>query len=85
VTGADDMLWSRASVALIRDPAKGRVQSYQEGSADENGLFLLRGVATGKYILVALLDDPPRDYYDADRLAAGCATGISVEVEESGQ
>jgi hypothetical protein len=85
VIGADDTLWSRASVALIPDPPKGRVQSYQEGSADENGSFLLRGVAPGKYILVAWLDDPPCDYYDSDRLAGCRATGISVEVEESVQ
>ncbi|MGA3188915.1 MAG: carboxypeptidase regulatory-like domain-containing protein [Bryobacteraceae bacterium] len=85
VLGADDMLWSRASVALIPDPPKGRVQSYQEGSADENGLFLMRGVAPGKYILVAWLDDPPCDYYDPDGLASCRATGMSVEVQEAGE
>jgi hypothetical protein len=58
VLGSDDGLWSRASVALIPDPPGGRVQSYREGGADENGLFLIRGVAPGKYILVAWLDDP---------------------------
>jgi hypothetical protein len=85
VLGSDDTLWSRASVALIPDPPRGRVQSYQEGSADENGLFLMRGVAPGRYILVAWLDDPPCDYYDPDGLAGCRATGMSVEVEEAGQ
>jgi hypothetical protein len=85
VLGADDTLWSRASVALIPDPAKGRVQSYQEGSADENGLFVISGVAPGRYILVAWLDDPPCDYYDPDGLA-GCRTiGMSVDVQQGGQ
>jgi hypothetical protein len=85
VLGSDDTLWNRASVALIPDPPRGRVQSYQEGSADENGLFLMRGVAPGRYILVAWLDDPPCDYYDPDGLAGCRATGMSVEVEEAGQ
>jgi hypothetical protein len=85
VMGTDDSLWSRASVALIPDPPKGRVQSYQEGSADENGLFQLRGVAPGKYILVGWLDDPPCDYYDPDGLANCRAAGMSVEVQEAGE
>lgn len=82
--GSDDSLWSRASVALIPDLPAGRVQSYQEGAADENGLFLFRGVAPGKYILVAWLDDPPCDYYDPDGLARCRAMGMSVEVQEAG-
>jgi hypothetical protein len=85
VLGWDDSLWSRASVALIPDPPKGRVQSYREGAADENGLFLLRGVAPGKYILVGWLDEPPCDYYDPDGLAACRATGMNVEVQEAGE
>jgi len=85
VLGPDDSLWSRASVALIPDPPAGRVQSYREGAADENGLFLFRGVAPGKYILVGWLDEPPCDYWDPDSLANCRATGISVEVQEAGE
>jgi Carboxypeptidase regulatory-like domain len=85
VMGSDDSLWSRASVALIPDPPRGRVQSYQEGAADENGLFQLRGVAPGKYILVGWLDEPPCDYYDADGLANCRAAGMSVEVQQAGE
>jgi hypothetical protein len=85
VLGVDDTLWSRASVALIPDPPKGRVQSYQEGAADENGSFLMRGVAAGKYILVAWLDDAPCDYNDPDGIAGCRAAGLSVEVQEAGQ
>jgi hypothetical protein len=85
VLGVDDTLWSRASVALIPDPPKGRVQSYQEGAADENGSFLMRGVAAGKYILVAWLDDAPCDYNDPDGTAGCRAAGLSVEVQEAGQ
>ena len=85
VLGADDSLWSRANVALIPDPPNGRVQSYREGSADENGLFLLPGVAPGKYILIAWLDDPPCDDYDPDGLAGCRAAGMSVEVQQAGE
>ncbi len=85
VRGSDDSLWSRASVALIPDPPKGRVQSYREGAADENGVFVLRGVAPGKYILIAWLDEAPCDYYDPDGLATCRATGMSVEVQAGGE
>lgn len=85
VLGPDDSLWSRASVALIPDPPKGRVQSYREGAADENGLFLIRGVVPGKYVLVAWLDDPPCDYYDPDGLEGCRAAGMSIEVHDAGE
>jgi hypothetical protein len=83
VLGSDDSLWSRASVALIPDPPGGRVQSYREGAADENGLFVLRGVAPGRYLLIAWLDEPPCDYYDPDGLVRCRATGMSVEMEKA--
>jgi hypothetical protein len=85
VLGSDDSLWSRANVMLIPDPPKGRVQSYREGSADENGLFLLRGVMPGKYILAGWLDEPPCDYYDPDGLANCRAAGMSIEVQQAGE
>jgi hypothetical protein len=85
VLGSDDSLWSRANVAIIPDPPKGRVQSYREGSADENGLFLIRGVAPGKYILVGWLDDQPCDIYNPDSLASCRAAGMSIEVQQGGE
>jgi hypothetical protein len=85
VLGPDDSLWSRASVALIPDPPRGRVQAYQIGAADENGVFVMNGVAPGKYILAAWLDDPPCDYFDPDGLAPCKAAGLSIDVQEAGQ
>jgi hypothetical protein len=85
VLGSDDSLWSRAGMALIPDPPKGRVQSYREGASDENGLFQFRGVAPGRYILIAWLDEPPCEYYDPDGLASCREVGMSVEVQESGE
>jgi hypothetical protein len=83
--GSDDSVWSRANIALIPDPPKGRVQSYRESSADENGVFVIRAVAAGRYILIAWLDDPPCDYYDPDGLAVCRATGLGIEVPEAGE
>jgi protocatechuate 3,4-dioxygenase beta subunit len=85
VLGSDDSLWNRASVALIPDPPGGRVQSYREGATDENGLFALRGVAPGRYILVAWLEEAPCDYYDPTALANCRAAGMEVEVQEAGE
>lgn len=85
VLGSDDSLWSRASIALIPDPPAGRVQSYREGAADENGIFQFHGVAPGKYVLLAWLDTPPCDYYDPDALPTCRAAGQSVEVQQSGE
>jgi Carboxypeptidase regulatory-like domain len=85
VLGSDDSLWSRASVALIPDPPVGRVQSYREGAADENGLFLIHGVAPGKYILVTWLDDAPCDYYDREDLGGCRAVGMTVWVQQASQ
>lgn len=85
VLGSDDSLWSRASVALIPDPPAGRVQSYKESAADENGLFHFRGVAPGKYVVVAWLDDPPCDYYDPDAILSCRAAGASVDVRQAGE
>jgi hypothetical protein len=85
VLGSDDSLWSRASIALIPDPPAGRVQSYRESAADENGLFQFRGVAPGKYVLVAWLDDLPCDYYDPDAILSCRAAGASVDVRQAGE
>jgi hypothetical protein len=83
VTGSDDSLWSRAAVALIPDP--GRAQAYRAGAADENGVFQIRGIAPGRYILTAWLDEPPCDLYDAENLAGCRAVGVAVEVQPSSQ
>lgn len=85
VAGPDDNAWSGANMALIPDPPRGRLQAYRESAADEYGRFLFRGVAPGKYILIAWLDDPPCDYYDPEGLDACRATGMPVTVSQAGQ
>ena len=78
-------LSSRANVSV--DSGSWRSGAVVPGgrAADENGLFLFRGVAPGRYLLVGWQDEPPCDYYDPDALANCRATGMSVEVREAGE
>jgi len=85
VVGPDGNIWSGANLMLIPDPPLGRLQAYREGSADEYGRFQLRGVAPGKYILIAWLDDPPCDVYDAAALDGCRETGMPVTVAQAAQ
>ncbi len=70
---------------LVPDPVQGRLQAYREGQADEYGQFQIRGIAPGKYILLAWLDDAPCDYYNPEGLDACRAVGTSVTVAQAAQ
>ena len=72
-------------VALIPDPPGGRVQQYRQGASDENGVFQIHGIAPGRYILTAWLDEAPCDLYEAENLAGCRAAGITVEVQQASQ
>jgi hypothetical protein len=72
-------------MALIPDPPQRRLQAYREAGADEYGRFIFRGVAPGKYILIAWLDYPTCDYYDPDSLDSCRATGTAVTVSAAAQ
>jgi hypothetical protein len=85
VTVDPKVVASGATVALIPDPAAGRIQAYQTTHADEYGNFLLKGLPPGKYVLVAWLGSPPCDVYNPDDLAACQAQGSSVTVDEAEQ
>jgi hypothetical protein len=74
-------VWSGASMMLVPDPPRGRLQDYRQASADQYGQFQIRGVAPGKYTLVAWLEDPPCDVYDPDALDACRAAGAAVTVD----
>jgi len=85
VTADPMVVASGASIALIPDPANGRVQAYQTTHTDEYGNFLLKGIPPGKYLLVGWLDSSPCEIYDPDDLAACQAQGSSVTVDEGSQ
>jgi hypothetical protein len=73
-----------ATVMLIPDPQLGRIQSYRTTFADENGNFLVKGLAPGSYVLLAWLDQPPCEVYNPDDLPACLTHGVRVEVAEDG-
>lgn len=78
--------WRAASgvvVTLIPDPPAGRLAEYRETFSNEQGLFEVRGVAPGRYRVVAWVDVPPCDFYD--RVALEACNGFPVEVSQSGR
>jgi hypothetical protein len=74
-----------ATVALIPDPARGRVHRYQISSTNEYGLFVFRGVAPGRYTVVSWWDEPPCEIYDLEALEACRGQGKPVEAAEGEQ
>ena len=85
VFGPDGTVWSGAKLMLVPDDPLQHLQSYRPGAADQYGIFQIRGVAPGRYTLVAWLDAPPCDVYDAGNLDACRAAGTPVSVEQSGE
>lgn len=71
-----------ASVMLVPDPPNGRSQTYKSTYADEFGNFLVKGIAPGKYVVVAWFDQPPCEIYNPDDMAACRARGASLTVSE---
>jgi hypothetical protein len=76
---------SGANLILIPDPPDARLQDYRDASADEYGQFAIHGVAPGKYILSAWLDEPPCDFYNPDALEGCRNAGVSVGVKQAGE
>lgn len=85
VTADPKVVATGASIALLPDPAAGRVQAYQTTQADEYGNFLLKGVPPGKYVVVAWLDSAPCEIYNPDDLTSCEAQGASVTLAEGAQ
>jgi hypothetical protein len=80
VVGPDGSLWSGATVTLIPEPARDRLQDYREAFANEYGRFRIGGIPPGRYILTAWLDEPVCDVYDPAGLDACQQTGTIVDV-----
>jgi Carboxypeptidase regulatory-like domain len=81
VVNSEKAVWSGANLVLIPDPPDARLQDYRSVGADQYGQFQFRGVAPGKYTLIAWLDEPPCDYYDPGALDACRATGMPITVD----
>ena len=72
-----------ATVTLIPDPAKDRFQRYTEAYSNELGLYGVRGITPGKYLVVPWLDVPPCDLFNWDNLEACRAFGSTIDFSES--
>ncbi len=73
---------SGAAVLLIPDPPDGRMQDYKPSYADEYGNYLIRGIAPGRYLLLAWLDQAPCEVYNPDDMPACRAHGVAVTLPE---
>jgi hypothetical protein len=80
----DGSVATGASLMLIPDPPTGRLQSYRETLADEFAYFRMLGVPPGKYVLIAWVDEPPCDVFDAADLDTCRGIGVPVTLSESG-
>ena len=83
VAGPDGEVWSGANLMLLPEDPFHNLQSYRSGGADQYGQFRLRGIAPGKYTLIAWLDAPPCDFYDADNLDVCRSTGMPLAVAQA--
>ncbi len=84
VLTANGTLAAGATVTLLPDPPRGRLQQYRTGYATQDGLFQIRGVAPGSYVAVAWYDNPPCDFYDPATLDHCRAQGVPFTVGQSG-
>ncbi len=71
-----------ATVALVPDPARGRIQYFKITTTDAYGIYEFRGVAPGRYTLLAWWDEPPCEVYDIESLEACREAGKSIEVRQ---
>ena len=83
VFGADGSVWSGANLMLIPEEPRRRLQDYRPGGADPYGQFQIRGIAPGRYALIAWLDAPPCDFYDPDAFGACLAAGMAVTIAQA--
>jgi hypothetical protein len=80
VTGPDGSAWSGATVTLIPEPPRDRLQDYREAFANEYGRFRIGGIPPGRYILTAWLDEEYCDIYDPSGLDGCRQTGTTIDV-----
>jgi hypothetical protein len=85
VFGPNNVVWSGAALGLLPEFSVGALQSYRFGSADEYGIFHIRGVPPGKYTMIAWFDDPPCDVYDPVDRDVCRGVGQAVEVTSGGE
>lgn len=58
---------------------------YRVATADDNGMFLLRGIRPGRYRLLAWREIEPGSWFDQDLLRSVEASGVTVELSAGEQ
>jgi len=71
----------RATVVAVPDQ-KEATQRYKSGTTDQNGHYVLRGLAPGKYKLYAFDQIDAGAFYDPDYMAAFESKAETIEVSE---
>ena len=74
-----------ASLMLVPDPIRGRLNAYMSTNADEYGIIQMAGITPGRYTLFAYYDEPPCNFWDETALVSCRAQGRTVDVGEAGQ
>jgi hypothetical protein len=72
-----------ATVALVPDTDRDRIELYKTATSDQAGRFTLRSIAPGDYKLFAWQDLEPFGYFDPDLLRKSEMSGKAVRVNES--
>jgi hypothetical protein len=71
-----------ATVVLVPEPARGRMQHYKVTTTDAYGLYRFTGVAPGSYTVASWWDEPPCEIYNVETLEDCREIGKSLEVNE---
>jgi hypothetical protein len=74
-----------ATIAVVPQAGPSWPQWYRFSSADDYGVFQIRGLAPGQYTVFAYYDDPPCEFYDPDELPACRTKGRSVSTGEASE
>jgi hypothetical protein len=82
---ADGRTAGGATIAVIPEAGPSWPQWYRFTSADDYGVFHIRGLAPGQYTVFAYYDDPPCEFYDPDELPACRANGRPISAGEGSQ
>jgi hypothetical protein len=82
---ADGRTAGGATIAVVPDAGPTWPQWYRFSSADDYGIFQIRGLAPGQYTVFAYYDDPRCEFYDPDELPACRTKGRSLSAAEGSQ
>jgi hypothetical protein len=74
-----------ATVVLVPDPARGRLDLYKDSTTDDSGRFEFRGVAEGNYKVFAWEDVESTAWQNEEFMRPFESRGRTVRVDEAGR